>query len=234
MLRIQQGVWHAKRRAVIVFEGVDAAGKGGAIRELTEDLDPRGLRVHAVGPPTPEEQGRHYLYRFWRNLPKPGTIAIFDRSWYGRVFVERVEKLTPENRLQDAYAEINQFEAMLQADGIDLVKIFLAIHPDEQLKRFESRLKDPYKQWKLSKEDLEARKKWKSYIRAYDEAFCRTDKKQARWHLVMADSKDYARFQVLKIVTKELFQHQEWMEKQVRKKEHKELARILGKLKKIR
>src|SRR4051812_12835571 len=106
MLRIQQGIWHSRRRAIIVFEGFDASGKGGVIRRLTELLDPRGIHVHPIGPPDTKDQAKHYLYRFWKKIPPPGTIAIFDRSWYGRVFVEKVERLTPEKRTDQAYEEI--------------------------------------------------------------------------------------------------------------------------------
>ena len=223
MLRIQQGIWHSKRRAIVVFEGFDASGKGGTIRRLTEALDPRSFRVYPIGPPTPSEQGRHYLYRFWINLPEPGMIAFFDRSWYGRVLVERVEKLTPKDRWKDAYAEINEFEAMLVRDGIDLVKVFLAIHPLEQFKRFEARLRDPYKQWKLSKDDVEGHNRWDEYVTAADELLRRTNRKSSPWHLIPADSKDYARLQGLKIVTESLGHHGEWMEKQVAQKNLREL-----------
>jgi polyphosphate kinase 2 (PPK2 family) len=230
MLRIQQGIWHSKRRAIILFEGFDAAGKGGAIRRLTETLDPRGLRVHPIGPPMLSEEGRHYLYRFWSNLPLPGTIAIFDRSWYGRVLVERVENLTSKSRWQEAYAEINEFEKMLVGDGIDLVKIFLVIHPQEQLKRFESRLHDPYKQWKLTDEDLEAHRKWEDYIRASDDIFSRTHSKVAEWNLIPADSKEYAKVQVLKIATHALSHHSDWIETVAQIKKRKDLQRALKKL----
>lgn len=233
MLRIQQGIWHSKRRAIILFEGFDAAGKGGAIRRLTETLDPRGLRVHPIGPPKPTEEGRHYLYRFWSSLPLPGTITIFDRSWYGRLLVERVENLTSKKRWQEAYVEINEFEKMLVNDGIDLVKIFLAIHPQEQLKRFESRLQDPYKQWKLTDEDLEAHRKWKEYVRASDDIFSRTQSKDAVWNLVPADSKEYSRVQVLKIATQSLSHHSDWIETVAQLKKRKELQQALKKLQAI-
>ncbi len=126
MLVIQQGIFHARRRAIIAIEGFDAAGKGGAIRRLTEGVDPRGVKVVPIGPPTEDEQGRHWLYRFWRELPLPGDITVFDRTWYGRVLVERVDGLTHKRDWKRAYREINEFERMLVEDGIDLVKIFLA------------------------------------------------------------------------------------------------------------
>ena len=113
MLRIQQGIWHGRQRAIVLFEGFDASGKGSAIRKLVARLDPRGIRVHGIGPPDAIERTRHYLDRFWSKVPGPGMIAVFDRSWYGRVLVERVEKLTPESRVKEAYGEINKFEGML-------------------------------------------------------------------------------------------------------------------------
>lgn len=233
MLRIQQGIWHAKRRAIVVFEGFDTAGKGGAIRRLTETLDPRGFRVHPIGPPDPVEQGKHYLYRFWQALPATGTIAIFDRSWYGRVLVERVEKLAPKERLQAAYDEINEFEAMLTNDGVDIIKVFLAIHPEEQLARFEARLHDKYKQWKLTDDDVEAHYKWDEYVAAIDEMLYRTNSKKVRWNVVEADSKPYARRRVLEIVTDGLSHHHDWLAKLVEKKRTNELKESLKRLEKI-
>lgn len=232
MLRIQQGVWHSKRRAIIVFEGFDPAGKGGAIRRVTETLDPRGLHVHPIGPPSSQEQQKHYLFRFWRRLPEPGSIAIFDRSWYGRVLVERVEEFASEKRWKDAYSEINEFEATLARDGIDIVKIFLAIHPDEQLRRFEARLTDPYKQWKLTPDDIEAHRQWKSYVKAADDLLYLTNSKSAPWCIIPADSKDFARAEVLKHITTALSHHGKWMEDAVQKKHVRELKADLKTLKK--
>ena len=212
MLRTQQGIWHGKKRGIVVFEGFDASGKGGAIRRLVESIDPRGFHVHPIGPPLPDEQGKHYLYRFWARLPAPGTIAIFDRSWYGRVLVERVDELTPKARWKAGYKEIREFERMLLDDGVDLVKIFLAIDKREQLKRFEDRLKDPYKQWKLTDSDVEARKKWRQYVRAADDAFEETHSERAPWYLIPANDKRFARLEVLRVVTKQLGSHRQWME----------------------
>lgn len=217
MLRIQQGIWHQKKRAIIVFEGFDAAGKGGSIRRLVEALDPRGFRVHPIGPPEGDDQQKHYLYRFWRRLPSPGTIAIFDRSWYGRVLVEKVNDLTPQKRIEAAYSEICAFEKMLADDGIEIIKIFLAIDKKEQLQRFEERLTDPYKQWKITEDDVKARAQWKDYVDAGDEMLERTSKKFSPWYLVPANDKDYTRIEVLKIVTKHLKLHQEWMDSQCQK-----------------
>ena len=214
MLKIQQGLYHKGERAIIMFEGFDAAGKGGAIRTLTEALDPRSFQVHSIAAPTKEEQGTHWLYRFWVNLPKPGMIAIFDRSWYGRVLVEKVEELIPKNRIKDAYTEINQFEKMLTDDGITIIKIFIAITKDEQLERFQDRLNDPYKNWKLTEDDIKARKKWDAYVEAVDTIFEKTDTKVCSWHLIPGNSKKYAREQVLTTVTEELAPFGKWMEKQ--------------------
>ncbi len=233
MLRIQQGIFHHRKRAIVVFEGFDASGKGGAIRRLTEILDPRGALVHPIGPPRPDEQGKHYLYRFWTRLPAPGELAIFDRSWYGRVLVERVNRLTPKPDWKRAYQEINQFEAMLVNDGVDLVKIFLGISKAEQLKRFEDRLDDPYKQWKLQASDVEARQNWDSYVQAVDDLFARTDTRTAPWHLIAGDKKEYARLETLRIVTRHLRHHRIWAEKQAKEQNRslREAKRALKALK---
>lgn len=214
ILRVQQGVWHKKGRVIIVFEGFDAAGKGGAIRRLVESLDPRGFLVHPIGTPESEEKGQHYLYRFWKRLPPPGHIAIFDRSWYGRLLVEKVEGLAPKHRIEEAYKEIRQFEELLQADGIKIVKFFLAIDKKEQLQRFEDRLKDPYKRWKLTSDDVKARSQWKKYVKATDLIFKQTSTKDCPWHLIPANDKDFARVEVLKTATRELADYRKWIEKQ--------------------
>lgn len=232
MLRIQQGIWHSKQRVIIVFEGVDAAGKGGAIRKVTERLDPRGVRVLPIGPPTQDEQGKHYLYRFWTNLPAPGSIAIFDRSWYGRVLVERVEKLIPKERWKEAYEEINQFEKMLRDDGIILLKFFLNISKEEQLKRFCARLEDPYKQWKITAEDIRAREKWNDYQRAFDEMFEATSTKHCKWHVINTDDKDKAREEVLSRITHHLRQAEEWIEHQASALGKRKLEQALKNLEK--
>lgn len=227
LVRIQQGIWNRKRRALVLFEGFDAAGKGGTIRRLTERLDARGVKVHAFGPPSPEEQGRHYLYRFWAALPPPGEWAVFDRSWYGRVLVEKVEKLTPKDRLAQAYEEINRIEKMLVDDGIDLVKIFLAISPEEQLKRFKNRIRDPYKQWKITPEDIEARAHWNKYVDAAEEMLEKTHTLAAPWHLIPADHKHYARRKALETVVSRLHHHSDWMEEKALHRETAELEKSL-------
>jgi AMP-polyphosphate phosphotransferase len=229
MLLIQQGLFHTRERAIIAIEGFDASGKGGTIRRLTAVLDARGVRVIPIGPPSQDEQGRHWLFRFWRELPLPGTITVFDRTWYGRVLVERVERLATKPEWRRAYLEINEFERMLVDDGVDLVKIFLGISKAEQLRRFEERLRDPYKQWKLSEADVRARKKWDEYVEAVDDAFARTDTPRARWHLVPADHKWYARLQALQIITGKLARHAEWMEAEAHAREKRRQARHLEK-----
>lgn len=204
ILRIQQTYFHEKRRGIIVFEGWDAAGKGGVIRRLTERLDPRGCKVWPIAAPKPEEQGRHYLYRFWTRLPEPGTLAVFDRSWYGRVLVERVEGLASRKEWERAYREINEFEAMLTNDGVRIVKIFLHITPEEQLGRFAERLSNPYKRWKLTEEDIRNREKWPQYQDAIEEMFEKTSTAKAPWHAVPANQKWHARVETLDIIARRL------------------------------
>lgn len=204
MLLVQQTYFHEHRRAILVFEGWDAAGKGGAIRRLTETLDPRGFHVWPIGVPKPDEQGRHYLYRFWARLPEPGTMAIFDRSWYGRVLVERVEGLVPKETWKRAYDEINEFERMLVDDGVRIVKLFLHISPEEQLQRFAERLSTPYKRWKLTEADFRDHQRWDDYVEAIEDMFDHTSTKHVPWNVIYAEKKWVARVEVLKTVTEAL------------------------------
>lgn len=204
VLHVQQAYWHSKRRAIIVFEGWDASGKGGAIRRLTENLDPRGAHVWPIAAPTPEEQGRHYLWRFWQRLPRPGTFAIFDRSWYGRVMVERIEGFAKPHEWQRAYDEINEFERQLADDGVRIIKMFLHITPEEQLERFRERLNNPYKRWKLTTEDLRNRDRRKEYEQAIDDMFARTSTDNAPWVAIPANAKWFARVEVLRQVVAHL------------------------------
>lgn len=204
MLQVQQAYFHQGKRAIIVFQGWDAAGKGGAIRRITEKLDPRGYRVHPIASPTKDEQGRHYLYRFQARLPKPGSIAIFDRSWYERVLVERIEEFASPHEWQRAYQEINEFERMLTDDGVRIIKIFMHISKDEQLKRFEERLNNPMKQWKLTEEDIRNRAKWDEYETATDEMFQRTSTLSAPWTIIPGNKKWFARVEVLNTVIEAL------------------------------
>jgi polyphosphate kinase 2 (PPK2 family) len=230
MLRIQQGVFHKKERVVILFEGFDAAGKGGSIRKITETLDPRSVKVIPIGSPTPDEQGKHWLYRFWRDLPSPGQIVIFDRSWYGRVLVEKIEHLTTPEKLKRSYREINEFEAQLQNDGITVIKIFLAITKDEQLERFHDRLNDPYKQWKISMDDIKARKNWDAYVKAVDEILLKTNPTSSPWHVIAANSKRFTRREALALITKKLKSHSEWLEKAALKYDKEKLMKQLDKI----
>ena len=171
LLSLQQSVLRQGGRMIINVEGMDAAGKGGAIRRMVERLDPRSYKVYRIGAPADWEQARHYLYRFWTRIPWPGELVIFDRSWYGRVLVERVEGFAEEHEWQRAYAEINQFERMLTDDGVILRSLWFQVDPDEQLKRFEARLADPFKAWKMTDEDWRNRGRWDDYIQAAEAMF---------------------------------------------------------------
>lgn len=197
---VQLAYFHARRRALIVFEGWDAAGKGGIIRRMAVLLDPRGFRVWPIAAPDSEEQGHHYLYRFWRRLPERGVIAVFDRSWYGRVLVERVEGLTDRATWKRAYREINEFERMLADDGVRIVKIFLHISAGEQRRRFQERIRNPLKRWKITLDDLRARRKRNAYAQAIDEMFGRTSTPVAPWHAVSAEDKQTSRIEVLNMI----------------------------------
>ncbi len=197
LLSLQQHFRAEGHRGVVVFEGLDAAGKGGVIKRFAEKLDPRGLRVHAIGAPNAAELREHYLSRFWRRLPEPGELAIFDRSWYGRVLVERAEKFTPAARWQQAYGEIFNFERMLNDDGVRIIKVFLSITKDEQRSRFLERLEGEFKHWKLTEADLETRKHWKAYQEAIEVMLSRTHAPYAPWMLIDADHKWYARVTAL-------------------------------------
>ena len=183
---------------VLVFEGWDAAGKGGAIRRITHALDARDYRSVPIGVPTDEEQARHYLWRFWRRLPRDGQIVIFDRSWYGRVLVERIEGFATATEWSRSFAEINDFEDQLVEHGIALGKFWLHIDPDEQLRRFETREKTPYKKYKIGADDYRNREKWDAYVTAIDEMVARTSSEQAPWTLVPANDKRFARIAILR------------------------------------
>lgn len=191
-------VYLQKRPVVIVFEGWDAAGKGGAIKRLTEMLDPRGYVVYPIAAPAGEDATHHYLYRFWRRLPDAGQIAIFDRSWYGRVLVERVEGFCSEPAWRRAYREINAFERQLVEFGAVVAKFWLHISREEQLRRFEGREHDHYKSWKLTQEDWRNREKWRSYQVAVEDMLVKTSTATAPWTVVEANDKLWARVKVLK------------------------------------
>ncbi len=201
MLLIQRWMYEHHREAILVFEGWDAAGKGGAIRRLVEKLDPRGFVVHPIGAPTAEDRGQHYLQRFWNRMPRPGSLGIFDRSWYGRVLVERVEKFAKKPEWKRAYREINAFERMLHDDGVPIVKCFLHISKKEQLERFHEREKDPFKNWKIGADDWRNRKQWKKYVEAIDDMFEKTSTDFAPWHGIASEHKWFGRVQVLECTT---------------------------------
>ena len=200
LLGLQLRLKESERSVIIVIEGPDAAGKGGAIKRTLERLDPRLIRVYSTQKPTSEEYSHHYLWRFWNRLPSYGEIAVFDRSWYGRVLVERVEGFATEKEWKRAYGEINELERALADDGAIIIKLFLQVSKDEQLKRFKQREADPYKHWKINDEDWRNRKKWKEHIEAAEEMFVRTSTKIAPWTVIPGDFKWYARVQFAKSI----------------------------------
>lgn len=204
LAQIQQAYLLSGKSAVIVFEGWDAAGKGGTIRRISEALDPRSFKVWPIGAPRNYYLQRHYMVRFMESMPPIGSIAAFDRSWYGRVLVERVEELIPEHRWRAAYREISEFEHTLTDDGVRLIKLFFHISPDEQLARFRARLCNPIKQWKLSLEDFRNRDRWDDYAAATDEMFARTSSEAAPWHLIPANNKLYGRIAAIRTIVERL------------------------------
>jgi polyphosphate kinase 2 (PPK2 family) len=230
ILRVQEAIFHKKERLIIALEGLDAAGKGGAIRRITENLDPRGLHVYSIGTPDSEEQGKHYLYRFWTKIPSKGKITIFDRTWYGRVLVERVDKMITKETWERAYVELNQFEKNLIDDGVKIIKICLKISKEEQLKRFQERIEDPYKQWKLTEEDIKNRSKWDKYQKAYEDMIIQTSTKICPWHVVETDNKDEARLRVLQIISNECKDQEQWMEKKAQSLNLKDLRKAISSL----
>ncbi|HVD41863.1 MAG TPA: UDP-galactose-lipid carrier transferase [Solirubrobacterales bacterium] len=189
---------------LVVFEGWDASGKGGAIKRLVAPLDPRHVRVSQFAAPTPDEKRHHFLGRFWPALPGWGGMTVFDRSWYGRVLVERVEGFASEEQWGRAYGEINDFERTLADEGSIIVKLWLHTSPEEQLKRFESRAKDPLKSWKLTDEDWRNRERRPQYEAAVEEMLERTDRENAPWRVVAAESKRFARVEVIRLVNQEI------------------------------
>ena len=195
----QQGV-----STIVVIEGWDAAGKGGAIRRVTGALDARDYEVIPIAAPTDEERAHHYLWRFWRHLSRAGRITIFDRSWYGRVLVERVESLATESEWMRAYGEITHFEEQLVAHGILLVKFWLHISKDEQLRRFRERGRTTYKQWKITDEDWRNRARWNDYKVSVNDMVARTSTRIAPWTLVEANNKNFARVKVLRTLADRL------------------------------
>jgi len=200
LVRIQQALLFTGERAVVVFEGMDAAGKGGTIRRMAWAMDPRSLKVWPIAAPNEIERKEHYLQRFWTRLPEKTQIAVFDRSWYGRVLVERVEKLCKPREWKRAYHEINELEKMLADDGVAIVKLFMHISKKEQLRRFKEREKNPYKRWKITEEDWRNRRKWSRYEEAIDDMFRETHGKRAPWTVIAGEHKWFARIAVCRAV----------------------------------
>ncbi|MCM1283541.1 MAG: polyphosphate:AMP phosphotransferase [Muribaculaceae bacterium] len=193
-------IYREKIPVIIAYEGWDAAGKGGNIKRITGALDPRGYEVHPIASPEPHEKARHYLWRFWNRLPKTGHVAIFDRTWYGRVMVERLEGFCSENDWQRAYNEINEFEKELYDWGAVILKFWVQIDKDTQLARFTDRQNTPEKQWKITDEDWRNREKWDLYEDAVNEMLKKTNSTYAPWHILESNDKRYARIKALKIV----------------------------------
>ncbi len=182
---------------LVVMEGSDAGGKGGAIRRIVEPLDPRHYSVSTFAKPSFDEKTRHFLWRFWQNVPGLGGFALFDRSWYGRVLVERIEGYATKQQWRRAYDEIVQFERNLVLEGVIIVKFWLQISPDEQLKRFDKRAKDPLRRWKLTDEDWRNRDKIDQYNAAVEDMFTKTDHELAPWHVVSGEQKRWARVEII-------------------------------------
>lgn len=196
--------YRAEIPIIIAYEGWDAAGKGGNIKRLTAALDPRGYEVHPIASPKPYEKSRHHLWRFWTRLPKTGHFAIFDRTWYGRVMVERLEGFCTENDWQRAYNEINEFEKELSDWGAVIIKFWVHIDKDTQLARFTDRQNTPEKQWKITDEDWRNREKWDAYEQAVDEMIAKTSTTYAPWHVLESNDKHYARVKALRVVVEAL------------------------------
>lgn len=197
---LQLEVSEQRRTAIVVYEGWDAAGKGGSIKRVTERIDPRLFTVYGIAKPTQDELDHHYMWRFWNKLPVRGNMVIFDRSWYGRVLVERVEGFATEQEWGRAYDEINDFEKLLSDDGAIFVKFWLHISPDEQLYRFERRLQDPSKRWKMNDEDWRNRAKWDQYEAAVEDMLLYTNQPYAPWTVVEGNDKRWARVRTLEVI----------------------------------
>jgi polyphosphate kinase 2 (PPK2 family) len=195
---LQFRMYEAQVPVLAVFEGWDAAGKGGAIKRVTAALEPRGFTVSSFSAPRGEEKSHHYLWRFWRALPRAGHLGIFDRSYYGRVLVERVEGFCAEDEWRRAYREINEFEEHQSSFGMVVRKFWMHVSPEEQLRRFRDREQDPFRAHKLSAEDWRNRARWKEYQAAVEEMLSRTSTSSAPWTVVEADDKLHARVKVLK------------------------------------
>ena len=205
--KLYQLAWQAreqKRSSIVMFEGWDAAGKGGAIRRITAAMDARLFKVISIASPTDEEKAKHYLWRFWRHVPRAGYVTIYDRSWYGRVLVERVEKFAREDEWKRAYHEINDFEEQLCEHGIIIAKFWIHLSAEEQLRRFKEREKTAWKQHKITDEDWRNRERWNDYRAAVNDMVTRTSTEYAPWTLVSGNNKLVARIEILKTFCKHL------------------------------
>ena len=202
--KLHNKIYRKQIPVIIAYEGWDAAGKGGNIKRLTSALDPRGFEVHPIAAPEPHEKARHYLWRFYHRLPKTGHIAIFDRTWYGRVMVERLEGFCSENDWKRAYNEMNEFEKELSDWGAVVIKFWIQIDKDTQLARFTERQNTPEKQWKITDEDWRNREKWDQYEVAIDEMIAKTSTENAPWYIIQSNNKYYARIQAIQIVIDEI------------------------------
>ncbi len=197
-------IYRKKIPVILCYEGWDAAGKGGNIRRIAKPLDPRGFDVMPIASPTPDELHRQFLWRFWKRLPRTGHICIFDRTWYGRVMVERLEGFCSEDDWKRAYNEMNEFERQLTDWGAVVLKFWIHIDQDTQLERFNDRQNTPEKQWKLTEEDWRNREKWPQYEEAIDEMLAKTSTENAPWYIIESNDKKYARIKTLKLVIKAL------------------------------
>jgi polyphosphate kinase 2 (PPK2 family) len=204
LLDLQTVCWREKIASVILFEGWDAAGKGTVVTALTQRLEPRGFRLYSIQGPRSAEAAMPWLWRFWQKLPNYGEIAIFDRSWYGRVLVERVEKLTPKDKWLSGYQDIGNFERTLADDGYLILKFFLHISSAEQKRRFKAMEKDPLSAWHVQPEDWEHHRKYDKYVRAIEEMFSRTETEWAPWTIVEATDLRWARVRVFETIIRRL------------------------------
>jgi polyphosphate kinase 2 (PPK2 family) len=223
LVQMQRKVGDNGMQVLIVFEGMDGAGKGGAIQRLTQHLDPRGLRVHSVGPATEYDAGQHFLRRYWMRLPKRGRITIFDDySWYSRILQEPIEGYCSPAQYRRAPEQIRVFEKLLAEEGYCLIKFWIQVDRDEQHKRFERRLQNPYKSWKLTPEDWRNRELYDKYMEYADKMFTETDASHAPWFLIPGNCKYHARVEVLKTAVDRL---RHWPVEPVDK--HKRVPRVM-------
>ncbi len=209
LFELHNRLYQTRTPLIIVYEGWDAAGKGGNIRRLTQGLDPRGFEVNPVSAPTPQELHHHYLWRFWNSLPKNGHIAIYDRSWYGRVMVERIEGFCTTEQWKRAFDEMNRFEDSLREWGAIIVKFWMQIDKEEQLRRFEERMNTPEKRWKITDEDWRNREKWDEYVVSVNDMLKYTNTEYAPWIVIESNDKKYARIKTIQSVINQIEKHYE-------------------------